>query len=385
MKRIENFLLYAVIMIMVTLCPAMAYAEKMTTLRIALLDNFTLEKYAQAYKNSYYAGIQTAILAAKKNHISIQFKSFTYGDDPLGVIDAIPVVKAWHPDVIIGPHYSNQFLLLKQYFNNVLVLSPYATDEAISHMPSNFYSLALPDSNTARANFIFIKKYFSGSNIYNISQLDCKDCIDTTKSLDLIYAKENTLVSVKNAVYLGDKINSLNIAELMQGYQKNSVIVLQPLNDLDANILIARVAKFLKDKELVFLYNVDDWGSNGNFQTIVDNANIQAQIFRITPWIINKQSHDYQEFVGNYQEKFHASPNNAVSFMAYNCIMSVVGALQKYPSKDTMLNVQASVLASYLSALKQNKNWYRGANYAIYEYTHKHDVLHKVISTNDYF
>ena len=63
----------------IILCPTTTYAAKITTLKIAVLDNFTLEKYAQVYKNSYYAGVETAIYAAKKNHVVIRFKNFTYG------------------------------------------------------------------------------------------------------------------------------------------------------------------------------------------------------------------------------------------------------------------------------------------------------------------
>lgn len=362
----------------------MTYAGKITSLKIALLDNFTLEKYAQVYKNSYYAGIETAIFAAKKNNIAIQFKNFTYGNNPLGVIDAIPGVKAWHPDMVIGPHYSNQFLLLKNYFNNVLVLSPYATDEDILRMPSNFYSLALPDSALAMANFIFIKKYFPNRNIYNITQLDCKDCVDTTKNLDQIYAKKNKFISVKNAAYISDQVNIIDIAKLMRSYRKNNVIVLQPLNDLDANILTARIAKFLKDKNLVFLYNVDNWGSTKNFQTIVDDADIQSRIFRVTPWIINPESHAYQTFLKYYRERFHANPNNAVSYMSYRCVMSVIDALQKFP-RSTASNTQTSVLTSYRAALKQDKNWYRVTDYTIYEHIHKHDIMLGVISIHDHF
>lgn len=360
-----------------------AYPTKATTLKIALLDNFTLEKYAQIYKNSYYAGIETAILAAKKQHVAIQFKNFTYGNDPLGVLDAIPTVKAWHPDVIIGPHYSNQFLLLKNYFHHVLVLSPYASDESISHMPSNFYSLALPDSDMARTNYIFIKKYFPNRSIYNISQLDCKDCIDTTKNLDAIYKRKNKSDLSSDANYLGDHIDTIDMKKLMKGYKKNSVIVLQPLNDLDANKLTVRITQFLKEKNLVFLYNVDNWGNNKNFQTIVDNANISSHIFRVTPWIINPHSEKYQTFVKYYREKFNTTPNNAVSYMTYRCIMSVVSALQKFlvPAKST---TKETVLASYSAALKSDKNWYRITKYAIFQHDHSHDVLLGVITTHDH-
>lgn len=384
MSFIKQFFYGMMIVIMAPLYSTMAYAAKITNLKIALLDNFTLEKYAQVYKNSYYAGIETAILSAKKNHVIIHFKNFTYGNDPLGVLDSIPTVKAWHPDVIIGPHYSNQFLLLKNHFNNVLVLSPYATDEAISRMPSNFYSLGLPDSAMAKVNYIFIKNYFPNRSVYNISQLDCKDCIDTTKNLDLIYAKKDKFISVKNAVYLGDHAKTVDITKLMYGYKKNSIIVLQPLNDLDANILTARIEKFLNNKNLVFLYNVDNWGNNKDFQTIVDNVDIQSRIYRVTPWIINPRSRAYQTFVKYYQEKFHTIPNNAVSYMTYRCIMSVVAALPKFPIHSES-NMRTFVLTSYLKALKTDKNWYRTTDYAIYQHTHKHDILLGKISIHAHY
>lgn len=383
MNHVKRLIYKTIIILIIGLYSTFVSAKEITHLKIALLDNFTLEKYAALYKDSYYAGIETAILAAKKNHISIQFKNFTYDNDPLGVLNAIPSVKSWHPDAIIGPHYSNQFLLLRNHFKNVLVLSPYATDEALSSMPSNFYSLALPDKYMAKINYLFIKKYFPNRNVYNISQLDCKDCIDTTKNLDAIYADKHEINLVKDSVYLGNHINAIDIKKILRGYQKNNVIVLQPLNDLAANTLIVRITQFLKDNNLVFIYNVDNWGNSKNLQSIVDNAHIKPRIFRIVPWIINPKSCSYQTFVKYYLERFHKNPSDAVSYMTYRCVMSIIVALEKFPT-DTQSNTQKSVLDSYSNALKKDRNWYRITQYAIFRHKNKRDVLIGVMRSHDH-
>ena len=382
MKFIKCIFYWSALFIL--LIPRLIFADttNVHTLKIALLDNFTLEKYALIYKNAYYAGIETAILAAKKQHINIIVKNFTYGNNPLAILDAIATVKAWHPDVIIGPHYSNQFLLLRNHFHHILVLSPYASDESILTLPSNFYSLAMPDSNLAKINYIFIQQHFPNRSVYNISQLDCKDCIDTTKNLDAIYIKHNKSALVNGVTYLGDDIDNVNIKKLMKGYRKNSVIVLQPLNDLGANKLIVRIAQFLQEKNLVFIYNVDNWGSHKNLQSIVDDEKVQSLIFRIVPWIINPYSKQYQSFSKYYRKKFNRNSNNAVSYMTYRSLMSVVVACQAFPVSKN-LTTREAVLASYSAALKSNKNWYRTTKYAIFQHKNSRDVLLGVVTAHD--
>ena len=151
---------------------------------------------------------------------------------------------------------------------------------------------------------------------------------------------------------------------------------------MDANILIARIIEFLKIPNLVFLYNVDNWGNTKNFQAIVDNTDIHAHIFRVTPLILNTQSKTYQTFVTSYQEKFHRDPNGALSYMTYRCVMSVVDALQKFPAPSQ--NAKISVLTSYLVALKKDKNWYRITTYIIYKHMHEHDIKLGIITTHEH-
>lgn len=379
MSRITMFFSKIIITIAIVIFPVFTYAAQDMTIKVALLENFTLDKYAQAYKNSYYAGIKTAVIAARKKHIIVRFKNFTYGTEPLGIFGAIPFIKEWDANVVIGPHYSNQFLLLKRSFTNTLVLSPYSTDEEVLSMPINFYSLALADSYLAKANYTFINKNFPGRGIYNISQLDCKDCIDTTNNLIKIYAMKNKLSMVKSVTYLGDDIRDIDMTKLMHKYQKNDVIILQPSNDVDANLLVRRITNFLKTSNLVFIYNVDNWGSKKKHKKNLNSGNAYAaRSFQIIPQIVDLKSRRYQDFYKYYHEKFKGNPD-PVSYTTYRCIMSVVDALHKFPPVKTKI-MKLTILDSYLAARKKNKNWYRITNYMIYEHLQKQAFFEGIIS-----
>ena len=98
-------------------------------IKVAILDNFHSEILpSEQYGNYYLQGISIAADSAlKDNHIHVVYKNFTYGTNPLGILQSLSAIKEWHPDLIIGPRSSNQFLLLKNQLNNILVISPYAT------------------------------------------------------------------------------------------------------------------------------------------------------------------------------------------------------------------------------------------------------------------
>jgi len=87
---------------------------------------------------------------------------------------------------------------MPKHFKDVLVISPYATDEAITKMPDNFYSLSLPDSYMAKATIAFLTKYYPGRDIFNLTQADCKDCYDVTAIFNEQYKQKYPNANVHN-------------------------------------------------------------------------------------------------------------------------------------------------------------------------------------------
>ena len=69
------------------------------------------------YINNYKEGLETARFYAKTQKIYIIYKYFVI-DDVSNLPMQMSRVNAWNPDVVIGPNYSNSFLLLKNYFKD---------------------------------------------------------------------------------------------------------------------------------------------------------------------------------------------------------------------------------------------------------------------------
>jgi L-lysine exporter family protein LysE/ArgO len=106
-----------------------AVTDTTRTVRIAILDNLKSEKLAsERYVEEYLRGINLAVREAGKTKIALEPKLFLYDSKPLEILAMLPEVLAWHPDVIIGPRSSDQFMLLKDRLSNIAVISPAAAE-----------------------------------------------------------------------------------------------------------------------------------------------------------------------------------------------------------------------------------------------------------------
>ena len=94
------------ILIGLTLIFLGAYGHAKETIKIAIIDNFKYQKFVTTqYKEYYLKGLTLALEQAKNNGLLTTYKIFQYNQKPLSLIDIIPEVIKWNPDVIIGPDY----------------------------------------------------------------------------------------------------------------------------------------------------------------------------------------------------------------------------------------------------------------------------------------
>ncbi|HMT02568.1 MAG TPA: hypothetical protein PKD00_04550 [Burkholderiales bacterium] len=127
-------------------------------IKIAILDGLKSAKIVSAnYLLDYNKGLEVAALNAKLRGLTIEYKLFSYDKERLSILNQIQNVKDWQPDFIIGPRSSDEFVLLKPYFTNTLVISPIATAAVTENLPNNFYSMTLPDIYLAQAMVKFIE------------------------------------------------------------------------------------------------------------------------------------------------------------------------------------------------------------------------------------
>lgn len=94
---------------------------KLIPIKFAILDNFHFQPYiTNKFGERYINGIKLANFDLKDTGYVIKYKTFDYDrTHPLAILKSIKEVKAWHPDIVLGPRNSNMFLLTRGAFKNM--------------------------------------------------------------------------------------------------------------------------------------------------------------------------------------------------------------------------------------------------------------------------
>jgi len=365
MKRIASFFC----MITITLMVMSAQATDLTV-RVAVLDSPNMPPKLwtwMQYEKAYVRGLATAAFIAKQDHIKLVYKDFFYGNDPLDILSSIPKVKAWHPDIILGPHYSNQFLLLRNYFKHVLILSSYASDEAVYSMPKNFYSLCPPDDIVAQAVATFINKTFPKKNVLIINSSDCKDCNNTSRLFVNIYKKMNPNVSIHQNDFVGDIDGLQDSSVLLKGYQKGDVIFSVVTNLYTYINLMNQLIPIMQDTP-IFVDSEDNWGNPNNGLPISPKIGNNFQAYLVNPFYFDMHSKNFRAFTENYLNLYGTYPSEVVSYVTFMTLTSATEALNNCPIKyDAHLSMKQKMLTCYLDKLKKDPHWFRPRIYATYQ------------------
>lgn len=346
------------------------------TIKIALLDNVNDPYLPSDYASLYMQGVKTAADVYQKQGYTIEYKEFFYKNNPLAVFHEVPLVNAWKPDLIIGPHLSNQFLLLKNSFNQIVVISPYASDPAIEKLPGNFYSLALLDKDLGNTIVRFISGEFPNTNLVNVIAADCKDCVDDTNLIVSQYTRYYPSAKVTNNMYTGDP-SMVNVQSLVRNYQTGDVIFIQPNTYLESQQLMYRIANYLGNNP-IFISNLDN---PGDPLKIAKSENYTEYWF--TPYLFDNNSPDFQNFSQSYRALYGHAPDNSISYTIYLSIASAVEALKLNSSANSSMSMRENILNSYTQALKSYPHWYKTSTYAVYKITPKQTELVATISALD--
>ncbi len=332
--------------------------------KVAILDNFHSEELpSDQYQTFYMNGIALAAQNALKQGIQFDYKVFVYGTGPLDVITAAEEAEKWQPDLIIGPRASNQFLLLPNFIQNILVLSPYATADAVNDMPDNFYSLTFPNTDSATAISYFLMKNFQKKNLVILTQVDCKSCAGLATQVIKNYSAINKGVEIHQSFFLQSQASSLDLAQALQNVNLQNSIVFLPDMSYPAGILMVRVTNYAK-MPMTFV-GADDWGDWRDGIVGKQGANYYYQGFRVVPWAQENDTPFAKDFMVSYKQAFKGTPDGA-SFIPYTTLSSVTAALLKYPEICNGHSSSSCILATYQKALQEDPVWFRSASYYVY-------------------
>jgi len=363
------------------------YGYNPNTIKIALLDTPFNEVPEQSsfwiknksalssyimYGQAYVSGVQAAAHSAKKYGINIEYKAFFYGQAPLDVLGEIQKIQSWGADLIIGPSASDQFLLLRNYIPDTMVLSSYASDINLKTLPKNFYTMFFLDNEIMRLLSEYIHKKFSEKNIYILIQTDCKQCVDAGR----IFVEQHKKISpdtkiVENKLIM-DNIEDIDANRIL-GKHKDEVILI--FNDAyySYKVLVQHFVDSFPGEKLIFFSDQDNWDENASISDQKNDSRYQS--YRIGPILFDDKLPEFRDFEQSYIAINKTKPVYAVSYITYITIMSAVEALKRFSDPNVSKSMRDKILYAYLMALNKNPNWFKIRYYGIYRVSSKGEVL----------
>jgi len=342
-----------------------------TTIKVAILDNFHFQPYVSNHFDKFYlAGIKLANHSIQQQYnYHIRYQVFSYDRTrPLAIFDAVKKVKAWHPDVILGPRNSNMFLLIKNSFKNILVISGFATSMDIKNMRQNYQSLKLTDDYASRAVLEYLEQNYPNKQVYAVVEKDCKNCVDFNREFSELYNQRHVDHHLVTKYFLQDDVEKLNISRIMNQYKSGQIILL-PDTAYASAILMHRITNYL-GKQTVFIGG-DGWGNWKNTEVGKLHAKHPYFGIHVTPSSLDVDDAFVKRFKSEYRQYFHEQLQGNAALVAYKGVHAFADALHRYGSHYQNLNLRQRILNSYLEALHHHPFWFKDNKYAVYKVNNK--------------
>ena len=318
---------------------------------VILKNPNTQPHFSQRYLNYYKQGLDIGSYYADQSGIKISY-NFYVMSDVLHLPELIQKIEEDHPDFIIGPNYSNEFLLLKNYFKDTLVLSANASDQKIREMPKNFYTLTPLSDQYGQAVVNYISQSYTESNVFALVDVECKACVDLSLVIQKTYLKN----CLHKNIYVENIVNAniesdLEIPSILKNYKKGDVILMLA-QSYTSMIMIVKLVDYFK-WPMIFI-GADNWGSDkdsqiGNLPTIEPYTAIH-----IIPWSLNMNTHQLSLFKKLYKERLKNSTPDNITYATFSTVYSVVNSLNgcKY---DNKIPLKESVLKCFLTHIANDE------------------------------
>lgn len=354
--------------------------NNLPVIKIAILDNLMSQKLAsEQYIRDYMDGVKTAQKASEALGFKVKYETFFYNTDYLSILKEINKIKKYHPDFIIGPRSSDNFLLLSHYFSNILVISPLASSEQVMNMPSNFHSMVFSDDFSASVIAQFVEKKFKKRNILAISEMDCNSCININRNMIEKYQKIYPSAHITEKKIISDSVEKINIRNLVNEYQNGDIIFL-PGTSYASGVLITRIVNMIK-KPVIFVGG-DGWGSWSVSYVGKLHVNFPYTAYRIAPRFIEINSNKYKEFKEIYLKTISKKiPEDAITYITYSTIMSVIHSVVDIKNNTI---TPTFIFEKYSNKLKENLFYFKPASYDVYIINNNSERFLKTIPVNLY-
>ncbi|WP_119343421.1 type 1 periplasmic-binding domain-containing protein [Facilibium subflavum] len=341
------------------------FANALRTIKVAVLDNFHFQPFITTqYGEHYLQGIALAATDFRRYGYTLSYRVFSYDrSHPLAILKAVKEVNTWHPDLILGPRNSNMFFLISSQFKKVLVLSGFATADALSALPKNYYSLVFPDKILSCLMYHYISTHYPKQNVYAIVENNCKNCVNFANEFARYYNSAHSDPMVIKT-YISTDMASINLHQLLSDYHGG--LILLPNTAYSSALLMVKITNYLQ-QSVVFLGG-DDWGMWQDTEVGKLKADKPYYGLHFTPLTLAAEKDEkLARFKKAYWNFYREIPDNPAAFLSYNALESVLAALRQFPNNHPSSSMAANILASYQRARHAYPNWYRLDTYSVFK------------------
>ena len=201
-----------------------------------------------------------------------------------------------------------------------------------------------------------------GKTIVDVTQMDCKDCVDF--SHDLKRVKSNKIISSN---FVANRISDINIRSILRHYHRGDVIMLNVGSYLLSRELINKISYEYNKQHFTFINFLDNWGVKEDSIYYRNNVTV----YRMFPDLFSVKEDSFQKFINN-QSPSKQLLTNQVSFVVYNAIRSVLDAYLLYGNKVAGKSLNAKLINAYVYAIHHNKYWYKMREYVVTRVDNRH-------------
>lgn len=346
------------------------YASLPHHIKIAVIfKNPHMLPYASSrYLNYYKEGLKTAQFFAKASGSTIEYHYFVM-PDVLHLQQKMDQIKVWQPDAVIGPNYSNAFLLLKNYFKNILVLSAYANDQSIASLPHNFYSLNPLNQQYAQAVYDYIVKKYPSAHIFAIVDKSCKACNGMSTAFTNMVRAHSSVKELTTKYIIPFDPKPMPMSRLLKNYHKKDVILMLTTSD-STMTLMAKISDYLKNP-VVFI-GTDTWGGSPDSQLGRLKLKRPYTAIHIVPRSLLLKNAEFDRFNIHYQRVFHHQPVDNVTYAVFSTVYSILFSLE-HCQINPHQPLKKAILTCYQKQLKMNPNAFRPQQFAVEQFNSPSD------------
>jgi hypothetical protein len=259
-----------------------------------------------------------------------------------------------------------------------LVISISATDKEITTLPSNFYSIGLPDTSAVNTLIYFIQEHYPKVNIFITVAAESKESADFSQLLVDKYQEKFPAKTAIQRRFLTEDMSQIDMKEFLKGYHEGDVIVVMAAGEYSAIDLMNKISSYLNPYKPVFITSADNWGDERTPQIIVGNYDA----FRIDTLSLQSDVKSYDIFRKNYKKIHGYYPKDKIAFITYQAVMSIVKAIKQFPVTHAS-STRQSILLSYEKARQYDPDWFRAKEYIVYKIEPHREVYFETLRNND--